>query len=184
MKKVLLAAAVSTGLVSPAFAATDGQLGATSTGDLKVTLEVKDLYRISGLTDMSISETNVNVADKSFVGVRNFCVYANNTGGTYKIKAGGGSGADPFALTSSGGASVSYEVYFKQSRDTTTNYSGNPNLTPNNFQNATGAANTVNALQCSAESDKNATIWVRIPNALDLTADTYTGTLALQIAAQ
>ena len=52
--KALAVAAVATFAASNAFAATQGTLGATSTGSLNITLTIDQLVQISALNDIAL----------------------------------------------------------------------------------------------------------------------------------
>jgi hypothetical protein len=74
-RSVALASALvaSTGVL----AATDGTLGATSSGELNVSLAVADRVQITGLDDIALGSYS---GTGSLVGGSTFCVYRNGTG--------------------------------------------------------------------------------------------------------
>ena len=72
------------GFVSPAFAATDGTLGSTSSGELNVSLVLTDIVIISGLSDF----LNLTYSPGSAVTASDtHCVYTNATSGTFEVNA-------------------------------------------------------------------------------------------------
>ncbi|MEX2468204.1 MAG: hypothetical protein WD396_00475 [Pseudohongiellaceae bacterium] len=104
----LLSAFVLTSLLSPlALAADDGDLGATSTGEINVDLEVTDSVEISALNDIDFGTYgggdtgNINAGD-------GFCVYVNGGDG-YTITPTSSNGS--FSLSgSSFGDEIDYAV--------------------------------------------------------------------------
>ena len=54
--KGLVTGGVAVMIAANSFAASDGLLGATSTGDLDITLTVLDEVRISGLVDIALGD--------------------------------------------------------------------------------------------------------------------------------
>ena len=86
--KALAVAAVATFAASNAFAATQGTLGATSTGSLNITLTIDALVQISALDDIPLGNYT---GGANMTGADDLCVYSN-TGG-YEITATGDDGA-------------------------------------------------------------------------------------------
>lgn len=98
-----LAAAISS---MPALAATDGTLGATSTGTVSITASVPNRARISGLSDINF--TNQDPASAASA-AQNVCVWSNTATKAYTITASGSGTGSAFTL-SNGGATVPYQV--------------------------------------------------------------------------
>ena len=77
MKNILKTTALITGMIASGtlMAATDGTLGATSTGTLDISVDVEDLVRISGLSDILLTFDATGTGD--VVGSSTACVYRN-----------------------------------------------------------------------------------------------------------
>lgn len=108
MKKILIASAIaaSTIMTAPSFAATQGTVGGTSSGDLDITVNVADAVRISGLNDLTATFDGTNdvvLSDSA-------CIYRNGTG-LYEITAvgDGGTGTD-FSITDGASPAIAYTV--------------------------------------------------------------------------
>jgi hypothetical protein len=104
---VALASAVT--VATPAYAASQGSVGATSTGTADVSVGVSDRVRISNLNDMALTFAGTG----DVVGTDTFCVYRNGTG-SYDIElssANAGS-ASEFRASDGAGTFVDYVVTF------------------------------------------------------------------------
>lgn len=79
LKQIAQSVTLASALVAStaALAANDGALGATSTGDLDVTLSVADRAQITGLDDIALGAYG---GTGSLGGASTFCVYRNGTG--------------------------------------------------------------------------------------------------------
>ena len=186
MKKKILLTALSLSFAASVFAAENGTLGSTSTGDLDIQLNIANLIRISGLHDLTLNteaSDGTNGFDRA-VGHVNFCVYANNGLGTFDITAAGDhTGA--FTLTDGGKSVIAYQVNFAGSR-VNSNSIGGVSLAPGVPYAATGASLSVGSLTCANASDETSTIWVSVPGTTleGKPAANYAGTLRLTIAAK
>jgi hypothetical protein len=104
---VLLASVLACGLGgSQAFAASQGTLGATSTGSVTITASVPTRARITGLTDIAFTNQDPSVAASS---AQNLCVWSNTATKAYTITATGNGAASAFTL-SNGSNTVPYSV--------------------------------------------------------------------------
>lgn len=93
-------------LGSPAVAATDGSLGATSTGSVAITASVPSRVRISGLTNVDFTNQDpAALASKA----QNVCIWSNTATRGYSITATGSGAGNAFTL-SNGTATVPYSV--------------------------------------------------------------------------
>ncbi len=93
------------------FAARDGQVGATSTGEIAIRLELNQGIQISNLKDIQINISNQT--DEDVIISQRFCVRANQDG-RYTIAAeGDGGGSQPFGLFSRDGDKINFELYFR-----------------------------------------------------------------------
>lgn len=99
---VMLAAIVS----SSAQAATQGTLGATSTGTVTITASVPNRARITGLTDVAFALQDPNTAASN---AQNVCVWSNTATKGYTVTATGSGVTSAFTLAN-GSLTVPYSV--------------------------------------------------------------------------
>jgi len=96
---------------SLSFSARDGRVGATSTGEIAIRLELNQGIQISNLQDIQINISNLTEED--VIIKQRFCVSANQTG-RYTIEAvGEGGGSQPFSLYSPDQDEINFELYFR-----------------------------------------------------------------------
>ncbi len=154
--------------VSPSFAATQGDEGATSTGTMNLTVGVGDKVRISGLTDISGNFDGTN----DIVAASPACVYRNGTG-KYGIRATGSGGSGSFTL-SDGANQVSYQVSYNDG-------SGAQPLTAGTL--LAGRTGADRFSPSCATAGNNGSINVTIPAAqlAQVPGSTYAGTLTLVV---
>ena len=160
---------------SAAQAASQGSLGATSTGSLSVSVSVPNRVRLSGLTDVAFTNQDPSVAASN---AQNVCVWSNTSTKGYNVTATGSGAGNAFTLAS-GASNVAYSV----------EWAGNSGQSAGTAL-ATGAAltgltSTATNATCSAGASSTASLIVKIPSA-NLqnmqAATTYTGTLTLVVA--
>ena len=97
--------------VPASFAARDGQVGATSTGEIAIRLELNQGIQISNLQDIQISIPNQ--ADEDVIISQRFCVRGNREGRYTIAAAGDRGGSQPFSLSSQDGDEINFELYFR-----------------------------------------------------------------------
>ncbi|KRA82686.1 hypothetical protein [Altererythrobacter sp. Root672] len=168
---MVLGAFASTFLGSGASAATQGTLGATSTGTVAINASVANRARITGLVDV-----NFNAVDPSTnaSAVQNVCVWSNTATGRYTITASGGGSPSAFTLTGGIPYAVEWAASGGQSSGTA-------------LTSGTASASLTSAAtnqSCSTLSTLSASLIVRIASTdlLTMTAGTgYAGTLTLLV---
>ncbi len=158
-----LAAAATTG-----FAATQGSIGFTSTGDLDIDLVVSDEVRINNLADITLGP--FVGADVS--GTSPACVYRNGAD-TYNVTATGSGALNAFTLTN-GVQTVPYSVTFSDLTDTVSLASGTAALRDD--------AERTSLTNCSGGDNAAIGVTVTAADAAGLAQDTYLGTLTLLVA--
>lgn len=162
-------------IATGASAATDGSLGATSTGTVKVTASVPNRVELSGLTDVAFTNQDPASAASN---AQNVCVWSNTSTGGYHVTATGSGTGSAFTLAN-GALTVPYSVQWAGSTGQT---SGSP-LTSGTA--LTGLTSTAVNPTCSAGPATTASLIVNIA-ATDLqtmkASTTYTGTLTLVVA--
>jgi hypothetical protein len=180
VKRCLMLAVVAPGafMAVPAFAAHDGTLGATSSGDVTITASVAARARITNLTDVTFSSLDPSVAAANN---QNVCVWSNTTNKSYKVTATGDGSSSAFTL-SNGSGTVPYTVEWAGSTGQTSGTQLTANSASTTF--TSGAANQT----CSSAPLTTASLIVKIGTSdlLTMTAggSNYTGLLTLSIAPQ
>lgn len=180
MKNFLKTTALVTGVLlsSSAFSATPGTVGATSTGTLDISVDVEDLVRISGLSDIILTFDVTGTGP--ITGSSTACVYRNG-GGDYSIEATGSGTASAFTIQNASATPtpIAYTVGWDDAV-TGTAVSAATSGTPLTGQ--TGA-NTVSD-DCSTGGGANAFVEVTVPRASlsAAPAGTYNGTLTLEVS--
>lgn len=89
-----------------ALAATQGTVGATSTGSITITLSVAQRVRIGGLSDVSLAAVS---PDETATAAQSVCVWSNTATRGYSVTASGSGGGGAFVLAS-GAQSTRYDV--------------------------------------------------------------------------
>ncbi len=102
-------------LTKQATAASDGTLGATSSGSTDITLTIPNLVQISGLTDINLGSWSGG----NMSGSISFCVYSNT--GNYTIMASSANGTGTTFRLNQGVNFIPYEVDWTDSAPTTAN---------------------------------------------------------------
>ena len=156
------------------YAATQGSLGATSTGTLNITATVNNLVQITNLNDIDLGTFT---GTGNLTGNDTLCIYRNGSG-TYQITATGSGTGSAFTVTD-GSNTLPYTV------DYTSDLLGTPTTTTMSTGSAlTGQAGVDSASTTCAGGGDNAQVDITISNA-DLTsapAGAYSGTLTLVVA--
>ena len=168
-------------LSTPAFAATQGTLGATSTGTVNISITKSVQAQISDLSDMTLS--NWSVGDSAVTLFSNACIYSST--GSYKVTATGSGSANAFTVAS-GANTVPYTV--------TWNAGGAGNLAntgtslSTNVQSASFSNASTASANCSGGGSSNDTARVVVNitqanmNAAASSSTAYTGTLTMLIS--
>lgn len=173
----LSAAALSAGamLAVPAAAATQGSIGATSTGSVLITATVPNRALITSLADVTFTNADPSVAATSSQGP---CVWSNTSTRNYTITASGSGTAGAFTIAS-GSSVIPYSIGWANSANATSLTA----LTAG----AASSAIASNATNISCGGTGNSTLKVTI-GATDLqnmvATNSYTGTLTLVVTPQ
>jgi len=161
-----------------ASAATQGTLGATSTGSIVITASVPNRVQITALSDVTFtSHDPVSAATNA----QNNCVWSNTATKGYTITASGSGTANAFTLASASLTPVPYSVQWAGTSGQT---SGTALATGVAL---TGLTSTATRPTCNAGPATTSSLIVTIA-ATDLqnmvAETTYTGTLTLVVAPQ
>ncbi|MBO9518906.1 MAG: hypothetical protein J7493_12630 [Porphyrobacter sp.] len=113
---MVLGALATTFLGSAASAASQGNLGATSTGSVVITASVANRARITGLADVTFSAVDPSVNASAN---QNVCVWSNTATKAYTITATGSGAGSAFTLVN-GTSIVPYTVQWAASSGQTT----------------------------------------------------------------
>jgi hypothetical protein len=161
--------------------ATQGTLGATSTGVVNITATVLARTQISGLSDVTFTNVDPGVTQTA---TQNDCVWSNTATKGYTIKASGNSGngsGTAFLLASGSLAAVPYSVSWAG----TSGASSGTGLVSGTT--STGFTSTATQPTCQSGAATTSTLFVSIA-AADLqtmtAAASYTGTLTLLVTPQ
>jgi len=173
MKKLQLikTSIVALGLLSGSvMAANNGSLGATSTGDLTITLDIASLVRVSNLNDINLGTFAGGAGN--LAGSDTFCVYRNGTG-NYNINMIGDGAASAFTLAN-GADTVAYSVDFVNGATTT------PMATGTALAGQTGANTTSDT--CGGVDNVSVNVAVSNAALASAPAGTYSGVLTMVVA--
>jgi len=153
-----------------AYSANDGSLGATSTGDLDVSVDIADRVQISGLDDIDFGAyAGFGDLDSNDA----FCVYRNGTG-AYNVTISSAEADGGTFRLSNGSDFIAYSVSFNDDADIT----GGTDVGSGDTLAGNGSATS---LTCGGAS--NASLGVSIPeNVLQAAASgAYTDTITLLV---
>jgi len=165
-----LAAVALISMSGSAFAATDGTVGSTSTGDLDINLVIPNLIQVSSMSDIDLGSWNGSGAK---TGSDTICVY-DNSGGNYNATFTGNGSGSAFTL-SDGSHTIAYTVTYSDGGIASAVTSGTA------LTGQTGADQS--SFTC-ATGGLNGTITVEVPqaNMEAAAANTYSGTLTMVVA--
>jgi hypothetical protein len=175
-KAVLAFAAVSPVMMSPASAATQGTLGATSTGTVTITVSVPSRVQITALSDVTFSNVDPTTTATS---TQNNCVWSNTATKGYTITATGGGTGGAFTLRSGALAPVTYNVQWNQSTGQSTGTALTAGAPSSTF------VSTATTPTCATSPTTSSSLIVSIPSAqlLNMASLTnYTDTLTLLVS--
>lgn len=99
-------------MASPAHAATQGTLGATSTGTVNISASVPARAQITGLSDVAFTGQNPASAASN---AQDVCVWTNTASKQYRVTATGDGTASAFTVGSGALAPVPYSVQWSGS---------------------------------------------------------------------
>jgi len=172
---IALSAAMLAGTaIAPAFAATNGAVGASSTGTSTVTAFVGSLVRVTAIDDLALGTWtgtgSLSTAD-------NVCIWTTTGGYNVTATGDGGAGTD-FELSNGAAGSLAYSVKWDDAPSSAT-------LTTMTTGTAlTGQVSGANTTDCNAGANLSATVSVEIAEGALTAADSgsYSGVLTLVIA--
>lgn len=160
---------------SEAAAATQGSLGATSSGSIAITLSVAGRVQISGLGDVVFVAVSPEVAA---ISAQNVCVWSNTATRGYRVTASGSGAGSAFELAATSRAAP-YAVAWN---DTAGQSAGTPLVAGAMLSGLTSSAASPD---CGAGGAGTSTLIVQVePAALRaaLPNTTYTGALNLLVS--
>lgn len=164
--------------VVSAHAATQGTIGATSTGTVTINATINGLVQISNLSDLTFTTLD-GTTDAQLT--ENVCVWSNTSTRSYTIRATGDGASSAFTLASTGHSPVPYSVAWANSSTAT---AGTALATT-----TASAAFTSTAITplCVAGASPTAKLFVGITGANQSTMvanAAYTGVLTLLVTPQ
>jgi hypothetical protein len=160
--------------IGTTYSATDGTLGATSSGSVEISLTIPTLVRITDVQNLDLG-TFTGSGDLS--ANDSVCIYTNLEAGTYKITASGDGTGGAFEVKNGSNVTLPYLVFWNDQPSP----SGGIALDSGTASATQGGADT-NSQTCSVLGN-NANFMVRIVEAVlqGAVPDVYTGTLSLVI---
>ena len=168
---IALSALVSTG----AIAATDGTLGATSTGTSAITLSIAQRYQISGISDLAFGTYS---GSGDLTANDDVCIYTNDATAGYKVRMFDSStlSAAGFSVQNTGGnAQIPYTVKWNTAAGTT----GNVALAYNTAVAKTGANTT--STNCAGGNNANFQVNLLAADMQMVPSGSYSTTLSITI---
>lgn len=160
--------------INAAYAASDGALDTTSTGDTSISIGVSNLVRISGIDDLSFGTYS---GSGNFSKDQDVCIWTNQNGGNYKVKARGDGTSYAFTVSSGPGSILPYAVKWNGATGT----SGNTALTADTLSGAFSGASTTSST-CAGGETANYQVIFSSTDLLDVRPGTYTGVLTFIIS--
>lgn len=184
MKKLLIATACSAAVASSALAATQGALGATSSGDFVVTLTVAEQVRVSNIADISLDNGSGNIyvaGGGDLSGSTPLCVYYNN-GSNVDLTIGSTNGTGSFLLDDGSGNQVTYAINISTNGDDATyEVSGFAEGTVQAITNADSSAND-DCATAGANTQRLEAVVTDTGTQLGVPNGTYTDTVTIVAA--
>ena len=168
----LLASALFAG---PASAATQGSIGATSSGSVLITATVPNRALITSLSDVTFTNADPSVAASNSQGP---CVWSNTSTRNYTITASGSGTSGAFTIAS-GGSVIPYSVGWANSANATS-------LTALTAGTASSAlASNATNISCGGSGNSTLKVTIGASDLQDMVAtNSYSGTLTLVVTPQ
>lgn len=165
------------GLAMPAHAATQGSLGATSTGTVAISASVPARARLTGLTDVAFTSVDPSSAASN---AQSVCAWSNTATKSYTVTATGSGASSAFTLAN-GALTVPYSVQWAGSASQTSGSALTAGTASSSF------VSTATNQQCASGPTASASLIIGI-GANDLqsmqASTSYTGTLTLLMTPQ
>jgi hypothetical protein len=159
-------------------AATQGAIGATSTGTVTINATINSLVQISDLNDITFSGLTGGATAQQ---TDNICVWSNTASKSYTIKATGNGTTSAFTLASGANAAIPYSVAWANTAGATSGTALTTNVTSAAF------TSTAVAPLCGLGASPTSTLLVSI-GATDQAAmvanAAYAGVLTLLVTPQ
>ena len=152
--------------------ASDGALGATSTGSANITLTIPTQVRISGLADLALGTWS---GSGSKTANDDVCVYTNNPGAGYRVTATGNGTGGAFTVAS-GAETVAYEVRWNDQTGT----AGNVQLT-SGVQLASQTGANTSSQTCGGLNSANFQVTFTSSALAAAKSGAYTGLLSIVV---
>lgn len=177
---IALIAAIASANSGNVLAATQGTVGNTSTGTALISITKSVQARISGISDMTLANWNVDMGAVTLYS--DVCIYSST--GSYKVTASGSGLLGIFTVNTSLLNAIAYSVEWNDAGAGSLTSSGTNlifNLPSGTFNNANNSST-----DCSGGANKNARVIVKVSSlAMGLAPnsnDPYTGTLTMVVA--
>lgn len=163
---------------APAHAATQGTIGATSTGSVTINATISALVQISDLNDLTFSGLTGGATAQQ---TDNVCVWSNTSSKSYTIKATGNGTTSAFTLASGTNAAIPYSVAWANTAGATSGTALTTNVASSAF------TSTATLPLCNLGASPTSTLFVSIAaadQAAMVANAAYTGVLTLVVTPQ
>ncbi len=148
-------------------AVTQGEMGASSTGAIAISLTTEDQIKVSNLTDIRLSENE----NGDYTGSSPACIFRNGTG-SYSITVYGSGAGHSFTLSNGGTSILTYRITFDDG-------TGAQSLISNSVLSGRTHADTRSKF-CA--NGNNAKINISIADSAPIPGETYSGILTLTVS--
>ena len=189
LKKLLQTSTVVASMLSAGavMSATDGSLGATSTGDLDIQVDIEPRMQIARLSDILLSFDGTGTGDVT--GFSTACIYRNELG-TYEVTASGSGTGSAFTVTNA--APVPTNIPYTVEWDDTAGGAGSVGVTSGTALTGQSGVNTggnectvggvAGAAAGSGVANSRVTVTFARANLLAAPSGTYNGVLTLLVS--
>jgi hypothetical protein len=160
------------------FAANDGTLGATSTGDVNISVVKPALVQVSGMSDLTLSSYKLGDGDQRLS--TTVCVYSSTAYGGYRVFVTGDGVGGAYTLSNGGSNTLAYSVIWNSGGAGGLGTTGDL-LTYLGDLNVDNASTT--SFDCNANANPTAQLNIEFTQAnLDAApAGTYTGLITVLV---
>ena len=174
--RIIIAAIAVLGTFSSGiFAASDGDVGTTSTGTTDIQLVVPDLVRISSLSDIDLG-TYSGMGTET--GNTEACIFRNGAG-TYSVTATTNKGA--FRISRGAGGTAAEDIDFDAYWNDVTGTTGRAALTYNTALTTQSGTNTA-SITCGGGTNANFSVEIAAADMQTKNPATYSATVTIVIA--
>ena len=160
---------------TPALAASDGELAATSSANSEISVTIPPLIQISGVSDLELgtwTDVNTNLEKGAEV-----CIYTNLSSAGYQVTASGDGTGGAFEMTDSGsGATIPFSLEWNDEATPT----GATALTAGSALSGQNGANTTSQ-NCGGGTNAYIKASIGAPELIEAESGDYQGTVSILV---